>query len=112
MARRVAAEALVDLRRRLDQLAPRDAERGRLTAAAAELYGVSRASGRPPIPSCSDRADDPGLPPDVLTGILAPFCQPNHVAQLHVVKHALPQRRDRLGHRKPPVERIAETRRS
>ena len=44
MARRVAAEALVDLRRRLDRLAPRDAERGRLMAAAAELYGVSRAT--------------------------------------------------------------------
>jgi hypothetical protein len=44
VARRVAAEALVDLRRRLDRLAPRDPERGRLMAATAGLYGVSRAT--------------------------------------------------------------------
>ena len=44
MAKRVAAEVLVDLRRRLDRLAPRDAERGRLVAAAAGLHGVSRAT--------------------------------------------------------------------
>ena len=44
MAKRVAAEALVSLRRRLDRLAPRDPERGRLMAATAGLYGVSRAT--------------------------------------------------------------------
>ena len=44
MARRVAAEVLVDLRRRLDRLAPRDPERGRLMTATAELYGITRST--------------------------------------------------------------------
>ena len=43
-AKRVAAEVPVDLRRRLDRLAPRDAGCGRLVAAAAEPHGVSRAT--------------------------------------------------------------------
>jgi hypothetical protein len=34
VAKRVAAEVLVDLRRRFDRLAPRDPERGRLMIAA------------------------------------------------------------------------------
>ena len=42
MAKRVAAEVLVDLRRRLDRLPPRDPERARLVRNAAELYGISR----------------------------------------------------------------------
>jgi hypothetical protein len=42
MARRVAAEVLIDLKRRLDRLPARDPERGRLMAGAAELYGISR----------------------------------------------------------------------
>jgi hypothetical protein len=44
VAKRVAAEVLIDLRRRLDRLAPRDPERGRLVAATAGLHGVSRAT--------------------------------------------------------------------
>jgi hypothetical protein len=44
VAKRVAAEVLIDLRRRLDRFSPRDPERGRLIAATAELHGVSRAT--------------------------------------------------------------------
>jgi hypothetical protein len=42
VAKRLAAEALIDLRRRLDKLPARDGERSRLITSAAELYGISR----------------------------------------------------------------------
>jgi hypothetical protein len=42
--RRIAAEALVNLRRRLDALPPRHPDRTAMLMAAAELYGVSRAT--------------------------------------------------------------------
>jgi hypothetical protein len=42
--RRIAAEALVNLRRRLDALPPRHPDRAAMLMAAAELYGVSRAT--------------------------------------------------------------------
>ena len=44
MARRLPAEAVVTLRRRLERLAPRDPERARLVASAAELYGITRST--------------------------------------------------------------------
>jgi hypothetical protein len=42
--RRIVAEALVNLRRRLDALPPRHPDRAAMLMAAAELYGVSRAT--------------------------------------------------------------------
>ncbi|HEU4462818.1 MAG TPA: IS481 family transposase, partial [Solirubrobacterales bacterium] len=44
MARRLPAEAVVALRRRLERLARRDPERSRLLADTAQLYDVSRAT--------------------------------------------------------------------
>lgn len=44
MAKRLPAEAVLILRRRLEQLAPRDPERARLVASVAELYGVTRST--------------------------------------------------------------------
>jgi hypothetical protein len=79
VAKRVAAEVLVDLRRRLDRLPPRDAERGRLMSAAAELYGVSRATlyrqlheHRRPKPA--HRADR-GRPRAMPAGTLERYCE-------------------------------------
>ena len=46
MAKRLPAEAVLTLRRRLEPLAPRDPERSRLLADTARLYGISRAALR------------------------------------------------------------------
>jgi len=79
VAKRVAAEVLIDLRRRLDRLAPRDPERGRLMAATAALYGVSRATlyrqlreNRRPRPT--HRADH-GRPRAMPTETLERYCE-------------------------------------
>lgn len=79
MAKRVAAEVLVDLRRRLDRLPPRDAERGRLMIAAAELYGVSRATLYRQLrehlrPKPAHRADR-GRPRAMPVGTLERYCE-------------------------------------
>jgi len=44
MAKRLPAEAVLALCRRLERLAPRDPERARLVAVTAELYGVTRST--------------------------------------------------------------------
>ena len=63
VAKRLPAEAVVALRRRLERLARRDPERSRLLADTAQLYDVSRATlyrqlreqGRPWRPAPADR---------------------------------------------------------
>ena len=79
MAKRVAAEVLIDLRRRLAKLSPRDAERGRLMASAADLYGVSRATLYRQLrehlrPKPAHRADR-GRPRAMPVGTLERYCE-------------------------------------
>ena len=70
MAKRLPAEAVVTLRRRLEPLPPRDPERSRLLADTARLYGVSRAAlyrqlreqGRPRALHRADRGRPRVLP--------------------------------------------------
>ena len=70
MPKRLPAEAVVTLRRRLQQLAPRDPERSRLLADTARLYGISRAAlyrqlreqGRPHALHRADRGRPRVLP--------------------------------------------------
>jgi hypothetical protein len=70
VARRLPAEAVMTLRRRLEPLTPRDPERSRLLADTARLYGVSRAAlyrqlreqGRPRALHRADRGRPRVLP--------------------------------------------------
>jgi len=70
MPKRLPAEAVVTLRRRLQQLAPRDPERSRLLADTARLYGIScaalyrqlREQGRPRALHRADRGRPRVLP--------------------------------------------------
>lgn len=79
MAKRVAAEVLVDLRRRLDRLPPRDPERARLVRNAAELYGISRPTLYRLLqgllrPRAAHRADR-GRPRTIATQTLERYCE-------------------------------------
>src|SRR5690349_9494148 len=65
------------------------------------MSGQPVSSARTGGSCCSDRADDPASPPDVLTGILAPFCQPN--LDLDLVQVPLV-----TGTRQPPTDPVCE----
>ena len=75
----IPAEALLDLRRRLDQLPPRHAGRRNIVDAAADLFGVSRATVYRALqgqlrPKGLRRADR-GVPRKIPQGQLERFCE-------------------------------------
>jgi hypothetical protein len=79
MAKRLPAEAVLALRRRLERLAPRDPERARLVAATAELYGVTRSTLYRALqsrahPKAAHRADK-GIPRAVPAAALERYCE-------------------------------------
>jgi hypothetical protein len=79
MAKRLPAEAVLTLRRRLERLAPRDPERARLVASAAELYGLDRSTLYRALrgqrrPKVAHRADK-GIPRAVPVATLERYCE-------------------------------------
>jgi hypothetical protein len=79
VAKRLPAEAVLILRRRLEQLAPRDPERARLVASVAELYGVTRSTLYRALqgqfrPRAAQRVDK-GIPRAVPMATLERYCE-------------------------------------
>jgi hypothetical protein len=79
VAKRLPAEAVLILRRRLEQLAPRDPERARLVASVAELYGVTRSTLYRALqgqsrPRAAQRVDK-GVPRAVPMATLERYCE-------------------------------------